>query len=1042
MSILHGSFLVKKEEKYFFIWGETWRNIEKHKYDLEAEFLYIYPFLIEDKEEILRLLKKCGIDRNIGCGEIESLDSIWHWEMALFPVQKKPKSKTVVPLLYEQFLAISNKLSSVILYPWDVGGLKIEPVTMLGILQKLPLNKTDYIASDLRFWSHVYRWGWDLICRQKFIPTIDEKNNCYWRPVLDSNIDQSRLEHFIQSMPSICRCYVENEDDPSIPQQELILEFLCTVIDIQIRQLLPAIPNKTDSMVSSWIEALSNPLHRKCNLSPLNNKRLRMAFNHWVLPIQEDIITSEHQLRKRQYRLCLKLQPPSSTQGDNYDNWRLDYFLQAIDNPDFLIPTEQIWIHPHPQLEIGDRLIENPQEIILKGLGLAAKFFEPIRDSLEEATPNYCRINAISAYQFVRSVAWQLQDNGLGVILPKGLSRGADEKRLGVKIQAEVNLKKGERLTLNTLINYNLKVVVGNRVLTQKEFHNLLAKKSPLVEVDGQWLALQPADVKAAEEIFNNSKTPVNLTVEDAIRLSSGSTETIAKLPVVGFESSGALAELLNSINDNSKIEILETPKNFNGTLRPYQKVGFSWLYFLQKWGLGGCLADDMGLGKTVQLIALILTIKEREELTKPCLIVCPTSVLNNWEKELEKFAPSLKVLLHHGENRSKDNEFIEAVKNVDVVVTSYPLVYRDLDILNQIEWQGVVLDEAQNIKNPQAKQTQAVRQLKSDFRIALTGTPIENRLSELWSILDFLNPGYLGPQQFFQRRFTLPIEKYGDEHSLKTLKSLVKPFILRRLKTDKNIIQDLPEKQEMNVYCGLSAEQAELYQNLVEKSLQEIEESTGIKRHGLILSLLVKLKQICNHPAHFLKEEKIDTSSRSGKLLRLEEMLEEVVAEGDRSLIFTQFAEWGSLLQPYLSEKLGVEVLFLSGNTKTEKRQEMIDRFQNDPQGPPIFILSLKAGGTGLNLTRANHVFHYDRWWNPAVENQATDRAYRIGQKQNVQVHKFICTGTLEEKIDKILEGKKQLAEQTIETGEEWLTNLDTNQLRELLVLERNAVL
>ncbi len=314
--------------------------------------------------------------------------------------------------------------------------------------------------------------------------------------------------------------------------------------------------------------------------------------------------------------------------------------------------------------------------------------------------------------------------------------------------------------------------------------------------------------------------------------------------------------------------------------------------------------------------------------------------------------------------------------------------------------------------------------------------------MSELWSILDFLNPGFLGNQQFFQRRFGIPIEKYGDRQSLNTLRSLVRPFILRRLKTDREIIQDLPEKQEMNVFCGLSAKQAEIYQKLVEESLENIENSTGIQRHGLILSLLVKLKQVCNHPAHYFKQKSIDSAQQSGKLLRLEEMLEEIVDEGDRSLLFTQFAEWGHLLQPYLKERLNREVLFLYGGIERKKRQEMIDRFQNDPNGPPIFILSLKAGGTGLNLTRANHVFHIDRWWNPAVENQATDRAFRIGQKRNVQVHKFICTGTLEEKINDLIENKKQLAEQTVDAGEQWLTAIDTEQLRHLLLLDRGAII
>ena len=358
------------------------------------------------------------------------------------------------------------------------------------------------------------------------------------------------------------------------------------------------------------------------------------------------------------------------------------------------------------------------------------------------------------------------------------------------------------------------------------------------------------------------------------------------------------------------------------------------------------------------------------------------------------------------------------------------------------VNWQGVILDEAQNIKNPQSKQSQAVRQLSSDFQVALTGTPVENRLAELWSILDFLNPGFLGTQQFFQRRFATPIEKYGDRQSLLMLRSLVQPFILRRLKTDRDIIQDLPEKREMDIFCGLSQEQAELYQHLVAKSLNDIETSDGIQQKGLILSLLVGLKQICNHPAQFLKEKSLSRSDRSGKLLRLEEMLQELIEEGDRALIFTQFAEWGKLLQPYLEKRLNCPVFFLYGRTPRQKRQEMIDRFQGDPDAPPIFILSLKAGGTGLNLTRANHVFHIDRWWNPAVENQATDRAFRIGQKRNVQVYKFVSSGTLEEKINDLLASKQELAEQTVSSGERWLTQLDTERLRNLLMLDRQAVL
>jgi SNF2 family DNA or RNA helicase len=463
------------------------------------------------------------------------------------------------------------------------------------------------------------------------------------------------------------------------------------------------------------------------------------------------------------------------------------------------------------------------------------------------------------------------------------------------------------------------------------------------------------------------------------------------------------------------------------------------WLAFLEQWGLGACLADDMGLGKTIQFLAFLLVLKQEKKLKKPTLLVCPTSVLGNWQREVKRFAPSLNLLLHHGDKRVKNKQFIKAVEGKDLVITSYPLVFRDQKDLQAVEWQGVVLDEAQNIKNPQAKQSQAVRELSSEFRIALTGTPVENRLQELWSIMDFLNPGYLGTRQFFQRRFTIPIEKYGDRQSLQTLRSLSQPFILRRLKTDRTIIEDLPEKQEMTVFCPLSDEQKQLYQDAVEKALAEIEQAQGIQRHGEVLALLTKLKQICNHPEQLLKKRKLKQPENSGKLMRLRDMLEEVVDVGDRALIFTQFAEWGKLLKPYLEEEFQSEVFFLYGSTKRAQREEMIDRFQHDPQGPKLFILSLKAGGVGLNLTRANHVFHFDRWWNPAVENQATDRVFRIGQTRNVQVHKFVCEGTLEEKINDLIASKQELAEQVVGSGENWLANLDSNQLRDLLLLEQS---
>jgi len=653
----------------------------------------------------------------------------------------------------------------------------------------------------------------------------------------------------------------------------------------------------------------------------------------------------------------------------------------------------------------------------------------------------------MQVYEFLKSMAWRLQDSGFGVVLPPSLSNQQGwANRLGLRVQAETpTLKKNQRLGLQTLLNFKWELTIGGQRLSKAEFDRLVDLNSPLVEINGEWVELRQQDVKAAQTFFESRKDQMALSLEDALRISTGDTQMVEKLPVVGFEANGALQELINALTSgNQNVEAIAIPDTFQGELRPYQVRGASWLAFLERWGLGACLADDMGLGKTIQFITLMLHLKDQEVLEHPTLLVCPTSVLGNWERELKKFAPSLKAVLHHGDRRPQGKAFAKAVKGQDLVITSYSLVHRDTKDLQTVTWQGIVLDEAQNIKNSEAKQSQAVRQLETQFRIALTGTPVENRLSELWSILDFLNPGYLGPRNFFQRRFAIPIERYGDTASLQTLRGLVQPFILRRLKTDRSIIQDLPDKQEMTVFCGLTAEQAALYQKLVDQSLVDIESAEGIQRHGLILALLVRLKQVCNHPGLLKKGEPIDADLQvhSGKLQRLEEMLEEVLAEGDRCLIFTQFAEWGKLLQAHLHQRFNREVLYLYGSTSKKQREEMVDRFQNDPQAPRIFILSLKAGGVGLNLTRANHVFHFDRWWNPAVENQATDRVFRIGQTRNVQVHKFVCTGTLEERIHELIESKKALSEQVVGAGESWLTELGTDQLRNLLLLDRTAII
>jgi SNF2 family DNA or RNA helicase len=595
------------------------------------------------------------------------------------------------------------------------------------------------------------------------------------------------------------------------------------------------------------------------------------------------------------------------------------------------------------------------------------------------------------------------------------------------------------------------------------------------VRINGKWVEIRPEDLERGVK-FLKANAGGQTTLVEALRLAHVDAADGA-LPVLGLDAKGWAAEIFGPADSVEKMEMLEQPERFQGSLRPYQRAGVSWLSFLERYGMGACLADDMGLGKTIQLIALLQS--ERQSATEgervgPTLLVAPMSVLGNWHRELTRFAPELSVHVHHGLERPQGERFLHLAQRSDVVVTTYALVTRDKELLNQVEWRRVVLDEAQHIKNPPTKQTAAIRALRTRFRIALTGTPVENRLSELWSIMEFCCPGYLGTQADFRKRFALPVERHRDKRQAERLRQLVRPFILRRLKTDPKVISDLPPLVETRQQIPLTPEQASLYEQVVNDMLKRVDQAEGIRRRGLVLSALVKLKQICNHPAHFLREGMATSapaddeategaeqaadagprivvpkgvvradrlSARSGKSIRLMEMLEELVAAGDRALIFTQYRQMGHLLVQMIRQDLDVEALFLHGGTPQAKREQLVQRFQSEDPAAPIFVLSLKAGGVGLNLTAANHVFHYDRWWNPAVENQATDRAFRIGQMRTVNVHKMITVGTLEERIDQMIEQKTELASQIIGSGEQWLTELNTSQLRDLLSLRGGSV-
>jgi len=1100
MAILHGNWLPDLQR--FFVWGETWQKVNAADFAIAPESLQAdtvpavpeQPYQLKQKALSDAFQKGEEFDLSWMQTQISGSQKVSargvsakgkaaakttakkttakkttakkktskaakHWQSRQVVLPTKFEEIGMLPVLSAELQAEEangeTAETSIALCPWRVSGGMLDALTTIKFLCALPLGQSEanaFVGNDLRYWSHLTRWCLDLLARGKFVPVVsaDKKGAiATWELLLDSAVDQTRLKEFSDRFPLVCHSYPAPASKKSSPfridlpseTNPLLRNFLETLVDAQVRsvaqanELPKATPLSKDLPLREWLDALGTS-DAHFDSTPAGVVRLNDAINTWTAPLQnlDDTVQG--------FRTCFSLRPPASGSGET--NWTLGYGLQAIDDGDFTIEADTIWQHPTEEFVYQGRAIEAPQETLLGGLGRATRLYEPIKQSLSEPSPSQCVLDPIAAYQFLKASAWRLEDSGFGVILPDNLvdPSKVSASRLGLQISATAP-PKTQRLGLQSLLNFKWDLSVGGQTISKAEFDDLITQGTPLVEINGQWIELRPQDVKAAKEFFDKRKGQTKLSVEEALRISTGDNQLIDKLPVVKFDASGKLDDLITTMTTgNQSLTPVSEPAGFEGQLRPYQAKGVSWLSFLEQWGLGACLADDMGLGKTIQLIAFLLYLRQENALGGPVLLVCPTSVLTNWQREVRKFGPELKTLLYHGDKRPKGSALVKATEKLDLVITSYTLVQRDLKDLKKVEWRGMVLDEAQNIKNPSAKQSLAVREIESEFRVALTGTPVENRLSELWAIMDFLNPGYLGPLNFFKRRFATPIEKYGDTDSLKTLRSLVQPFILRRLKTDRTIIQDLPDKQEMTVFCGLTAEQARLYQKLVDDTLGEIDDATGVQRRGMILGLLVKLKQICNHPAQYLKQEGLGKYRRSGKLQRLDEMLEEVLAEGDRALIFTQFAEWGKLLSTHIEHRLKTQTQFLYGSTSQAKREEMVDRFQLDPNGPKIFILSLKAGGVGLNLTRANHVFHFDRWWNPAVENQATDRAFRIGQTKNVQVHKFVTTGTLEERINDMINSKKALAEQVVGAGEQWLTELDTDQLRNLLLLDRDAVI
>jgi len=921
------------------------------------------------------------------------------------------------------------------LVPFLVNGIWLRPLDALSALLDFPPDAdaahSFSLGADTRFWNTVSALALETLAAHKLVPTlVNEGKNYYarWLPVLDSPKDAARMKQLEDAMPAICRADLDD-----VSPKKLLTSFLDTFCNALAREWGKSASPKLydDSSAVSWLKALFSE-NAVINLSSAQAQNLAASYKAWMRNL--------HVAGDAAFRIAFRLEAPALQKNP----WQLHYLIQAKDDPSLLIPADEVWKKTKGALTHLGHRFEQPQEKLLAGLGYAARLFPPVTESLKGKRPTELSIDTGGAYTFIRETAPLLEGAGFGILVPPWWNKkGA---RLGVKVKMKSQGKDAVKghMSFERLVKYQWKLSLGETELTEAEFRALAKLKSPLVQIRGQWVTLDAEQIEAAIKFWEKNQLEGKMNLLDALKIGLGGEASAGGLPIDGIESDKWLSEWLKKFEQADKLEQLEQPKGLDAQLRPYQLYGYSWLAFLRKWGMGACLADDMGLGKTIQTISLLLNEKgTKKKLSAPVLLIAPTSVVTNWEREIAKFAPSLQTYIHRGATRLRGEEMRDAVKDQDVVLTSYPVARLDAESFQAMKWLAVILDEAQNIKNPEAKQTQAIRKIGAEFRIALTGTPVENRLSELWSIMHFLNPGYLGARKAFRENFAMPIERYHDEESIKQLKQLTTPFILRRVKTDPRVISDLPDKVETKVYCALTEEQATLYEAVVQDAMKKIEEEDGIKRRGLVLSMMMQLKQICNHPVQYLHQKKkggaeVLLDNRSGKLERLGELLEEVLAEKDRALIFTQFAEMGEMLAEYLPKAFGAATQFLHGGTSAKMRDQMVNRFQEDDHAPPIFILSLKAGGTGLNLTRANHVFHFDRWWNPAVENQATDRAFRIGQKRNVQVHKFVTTGTLEEMIDDMIESKKGLAQAVVGSGENWVTEMSTDELRRVVALRR----
>jgi superfamily II DNA or RNA helicase len=945
----------------------------------------------------------------------------------------KPASATLLlpsrrggPVASPELGARGRPQQELSLEPWSVPAILIDPSELDD-----PVDSVRY-GTSVRHLRAIARFAEDLVRRGRVLPTLVRNEivaRARWRPVARGG-DAVALRALIAATPPVGRAE-HTEPDPAA----LVTDALRSLVDAAVRDRLAAAGHATESdglegPFGSWLHALKSADDR-IGQAPGRMGIVAEGIAAWDAVTDTDLTEGTVCVRLDEVpTLYGPVDDPDDQTGDG-TKWQLRFLLRSTADPSLLLPAEDVWSG-----KAGARFTD-PEGLFAAELGRAAGVLPMLAPAVQTEKPGIYDLTVAETVEFLDGGAEQLVAAGFDVELP---ASWGGKRKLALKLSvrgAPVDQAAVYRLGRHQLASYRWSLAVGEDALTDEELAGLAAAKSSLVRLRGRWVSVDPELLRAGLEYLRRDpdrEKPPLPTPAELLALLHGFDDT--PLPVTEVTTDGWIDDFLAG-RVHRVIEPVEPPPTFLATLRPYQERGVAWLSFMASIGLGACLADDMGLGKTVQLLALEAIERTRADCG-PTLLVCPMSLLGTWQREAAKFAPDLRVSIHHGAARDHGARLAARVAAADVVVTTYSTAARDADELAGTRWHRLVLDEAQAVKNQNTGPAQALRRIPADHRVALTGTPVENRLADLWSLSDLLNPGVLGGRQEFRERFEVPIERRGDLAAATELRRLTRPFLLRRLKSDPTVLVDLPEKIEIVQEYRLTREQVTLYRATVDEMMTKITDSAGVKRRGNILAAITKLKQICNHPAHLLHDGS-PLENRSGKVNRLEELLAEILDSGDRALCFTQYAEFGHLLVPHLSSRLNAKIAFLHGGLSQQRRDSIVEHFQSGT-GPPILLASLKTGGAGLTLTAATHVLHLDRWWNPAVEEQATDRAFRIGQRRSVQVRKFVCPGTIEERIDAVITKKESLAGLVVTDGEDWLTGLSTDSLREVFALGREA--